>query len=201
MEAAMAIVRPRWTYEQLLDLPDDGKRYEIIDGELIELPSPSPAHQFVLFELGGMLRDQIDRPGIGRVATAPFDFRLPDGGVVQPDLLVYLRPAQRGSRVPIRQVTPDLVIEILSPSTQDRDLGRKAEIYASLGIREYWPVDVRRRGIVVLGLRGDHYEPVPQPTPSVVRSSIVPNLEIDLAALFAVLDDPDFEIGETEDGV
>jgi Uma2 family endonuclease len=193
----MAIAKPRWTYEQLLELPDDGKRYEIIDGELIELPSPSPAHQFVLYELGGVLREKVVRPGLGRVAIAPFDFRLPDGGMVQPDILVYLRPERRGRRVPIRQVTPDLVIEILSPSTQDRDLGRKAEIYASLGIQEYWPVDIENRGIAVLALREGRYESVAQITPGVIRSAIIPTLEIILAELFAVLDDPDFEIEDS----
>lgn len=195
----MAVTQKQWTYEDLLELPDDEKRYEIIDGELIELPSPSPAHQFVIFELGGILRDTVSRRGLGRVATAPFDFRLPDGGVVQPDILVYLRPRERGPKIPIRAVVPDLVIEVLSPSTQHRDLGRKAEIYASLGIREYWPVDSKNRSIAVLGLREGRYEPVPQTEPGVVRSAIVPGLEIVLAELFAVLDDPDFEIDDAED--
>jgi Uma2 family endonuclease len=194
----MAVTHKRWTYDDLLELPDDGTRYEIIDGELIELPSPSPAHQFVQFELGGLLRDQVDRPGLGRVATAPFDFRLPGGGVVQPDILVYLRPKQRGRRTPIRQVIPDLVIEILSPSTQERDLGRKAEIYASLGIREYWPVDIENRAITVLALQEGRYEDAPQ-TSGVVRSTVIPGLEINLGELFVVLDDPDFAFDGSDD--
>jgi Uma2 family endonuclease len=199
VEAAMVIAKPRWTYDRLLDLPDDGKRYEIIDGELIELPSPSPAHQAVVTELIGVLREQVSGRGIGRVFASPFDFRLPDGGVVQPDVLVYLRPLNAESKVPIREAIPDLVIEVLSPSTRRRDLGRKAEIYASLGIREYWPIDNSTRSIEVLRLRAGKYEPSPQAEQGVIRSAIVPNLEIVLAEFFAVLDDPDFEIDDTEE--
>lgn len=194
----MAIAARRWTYDDLLDLPEDGTRYEIIDGELIELPSPSYEHQDVSNELTTILRAHVRSNRLGAAIGAPYDVVLPGGDVLQPDVVVFLRPPGHLHEAKQRGAMPDLVVEVLSLSTQEHDLGRKRALYAELGVREFWPVDWRTRTIRVLVLRDGRYEEAPQ-EPGIVRSVVVPGLEIVLAELFAVLDDPDYLIDDADE--
>lgn len=184
----MAVTHKRWMYDDLLELPDDGTRYEIIDGELIELPSPSFEHQTVVDELTSVLRAHVRINRLGVALSAPYDVVLPSGDTLQPDVMVFLRPPGRLHEARRRGEVPDLVIEVLSPSTQERDLGRKLELYAGFGVRDYWPVDWQARTIRVLVLRDGRYEEVPQEG-GIVRSVVVPQLEIVLDELFVVLDE------------
>ena len=194
----MAVTHKRWTYDDLLELPDDGTRYEIIDGALIVAASPSFEHQTVADELTSILRAHVRGKRIGVALSAPYDVVLPSGDTLQPDVMVFLRPPGHWHEARQRGAEPDLVVEVLSPSTHAHDLGRKLELYAALGVRECWPVDWRTRTIRVLALRAGRYEEVPQ-EPGVVRSVVVPGLVIDLAELFAVLDEIDYEVVEASD--
>jgi Uma2 family endonuclease len=181
----MSIASRTWTYADLADWPEEnGKLVEIIDGELIVTPAPIPPHQLLLMELVFDFGEVV-RPGrLGRLFTAPTDVLLPDGGVLQPDL-VFSRSDRLGivGKAAI-EGPPDIVVEILSPSTRARDVGRKKEIYAALGVPEYWVVDPERRAVTVFALRGGAYEPLPQPD-AVAHSAVLPGLAIDVAALFA----------------
>jgi Uma2 family endonuclease len=199
LEAAMVIATPRWTYERLLERPDDGKRFEIIDGELVELPSPTFEHQTVSDELTSLLRFHLRVNRLGVALSAPYDVVLPSGDSLQPDVMVFLRPPGRRHEARRRGEVSDLMVEVLSPSTQDRDLGRKLELYAEFGVKEYWPVDWQTRTIRVLVLRDGRYEEAPQ-EPGIVRSVVVPRLEIVLDDLFAVLDEVDDEIANPIEG-
>lgn len=130
-----------WTYADLQALPEsqDGRRYEIIAGELIVTPSPTPPHQLVAYRLTRWVGDHVDRHGLGQLYFAPVDVVLDDETLV-PDLL-FIRGDRLGIVGPKAIVGgPDLVLEILSPSTQDHDLGEKTLIYARHGVREYWVV-------------------------------------------------------------
>lgn len=147
----------RYTYEDYCQLPND-KRYELIDGELYEMaPSPITVHQRILLTLARLLADWVDRHGMGEALVAPFDVILSENDTFQPDIL-FVAEARR-SIITHRacEGAPDLVVEILSPSTSQRDLGIKRERYALFGVREYWIVDPAARALEVLALREGEY--------------------------------------------
>ena len=128
------------TYEDYCRAPDD-KRYELLNGELMMVPAPNTKHQRILLRLGSELRRFVQEHELGEVFVAPFDVVLSDTDVVQPDVLFISRA--RADRITDANVqgAPDLVIEILSPSTADRDLENKHELYGRHGVLEYWIID------------------------------------------------------------
>ena len=149
--------RVRYTYEDYCQLPDD-KRYELIDGEFYEMaPSPITVHQRLLLTLARLLADWVDGHILGEVLVAPFDVILSDNDTFQPDILFVSE--SRRSIITHRacEGAPDLVVEILSPSTSQRDLGIKRERYALFGVREYWIVDPVALSLEVLALREGEY--------------------------------------------
>ena len=132
----MAITKPAgtWTYEDLFSLPDDGRRYEIIEGELYEMPAPSWAHASVIANLISALVPLVVMHG-GRWRTAPLDVFFQGADPVQPDIIVLLpesqaHPTERGVEGP-----PDLLVEVLSPSNRGHDLLTKRALYARAGVR------------------------------------------------------------------
>jgi Uma2 family endonuclease len=154
----MVATEPKyWTYEDLCGLPDDGRtRYEIIDGELYEMPAPEPDHAFTIANLMFWLSPIVRMLG-GRIAPAPIDLFFAGANPVQPDIVVLL--AERLHQVSKRGIegAPNLVIEILSPSNAGRDRRKKRTLYARGGVPEYWLVDPRARAIEVLVLDGGTY--------------------------------------------
>ena len=144
-------LRTKLTYQDYLNTPDD-ERYELIDGELIMSPSPREAHQDAAIEIGSILHIFVKRHNLGRVYSAPFDVALSDTDVVQPDLLFVSRERLRIITEDNIQGAPNLVIEILSPSTSARDKGYKRDLYAKHGVKEYWQVDTDAKLITVLSL-------------------------------------------------
>ena len=128
------------TYEDYRRTPDD-RRYELLDGELMMVPAPNRKHQRILGTLYAELRRFTREHGAGEVFVAPFDVVLSDTNVVQPDVLFLSRAREHRSTEENVRGAPDLVIEILSPSTADRDLGYKHELYGRHGVLEYWIVD------------------------------------------------------------
>ena len=127
---------PGHTRADLDRMPDDGNRYELIEGEIVVAPSPRTRHQVVSARLFRLLDDA--RPVRMMVLYAPFDVMLEDRSVVEPDLVAFdaSLARERGLEGP-----PDLVVEILSPSTRSRDLVRKKRLYERTGVRSYWVVD------------------------------------------------------------
>ncbi|MCY4651613.1 MAG: Uma2 family endonuclease [Dehalococcoidia bacterium] len=145
------------TYEDYCNLPDD-ERYEVIDGELIMVAAPRRVHQASSRNIGTPLDTYVKANVLGEMYYAPTDVILSDINVVQPDILFVSRErshilADEGIRG-----APDLVIEILSPSTAQFDTVRKRELYARFGVAEYWQVDTDDLSVVVLTLAGDDYE-------------------------------------------
>jgi Uma2 family endonuclease len=152
----MALTKPAgtWTYEDLFALPDDGRRYEIIEGELFEMPPPNLAHATVIANLIALLVPLIKAFG-GRWYTAPVGVFIAGANPVEPDIVVILpgglaRRERRGIEGP-----PDLVIEVLSSSNLNHDVVTKRVLYGQAGVREYWIVNPETRTVEVLTLNRD----------------------------------------------
>ncbi|HNW36110.1 MAG TPA: Uma2 family endonuclease [Candidatus Ozemobacteraceae bacterium] len=180
-----------YTYGDYLTWPDD-ERWEIIDGEAYNMtPAPTPLHQEISGNLFGLFWNQLrDKPC--KVFTAPFDVRLPDEDeasedvrtVVQPDILVVCDETKidpRGLRG-----APDIVIEILSPTSASRDHILKRRIYERHGVKEYWLIDPVNRIVSVYhatadGCFGNHevYNDEAK-----IHTTVLPGLTIDMSEVF-----------------
>ena len=149
--------RTKLTYDEYVQLPDDGRRHEIIDGEHCVSPSPGSSHQNASRHIQFALYDQIEKTGMAQVFNAPMDLELSPVDVVQPDLIVVLNE-RREIILPSRiRGVPDLVVEILSPSTADRDQGVKRLLYEAAGVPEYWVVDIEDRAVLKYVLSDEGY--------------------------------------------
>ena len=149
----MINVKTRLTYADYLKTPDD-ERYELLNGELVMPPAPLTAHQMISMALGSRLYVFVEEKGLGTVVAAPTDVVLSDTDVVQPDVLFV--SSQRSHILTRENVrgAPDLVVEILSPATAERDRTVKLDLYAQHGVKEYWIVDPDAGTVMVL-LRGE----------------------------------------------
>jgi Uma2 family endonuclease len=143
------------TYDDLQAMPDDGHRYELVDGVLIVTPAPVARHQRAVVRLSVLLTtaagDEHD------VLPAPFDYKVSDITVLQPDIIVARR-ADVGEKN--MQRTPLLVIEVLSPSTRRIDHGTKRLAFEAAGVPSYWLVDPDEPSLTVLELASGEYREV-----------------------------------------
>ncbi len=141
------------TEDDLASMPDDGHRYELLDGTLLVTPAPNPDHQRCV---GSLLRPPPGRTAGGRTRCllAPFDVRLSHVTVLEPDVLV----ARRADLTPARLEGPPLLaVEVLSPSTRRIDLGTKRLAYEAAGVPAYWLVDPEVPSLTVLELDAGRY--------------------------------------------
>lgn len=154
--AVPALHRKR-TYEDYRRTQDD-ERYELLDGELIRVPAPRMDHQLVVLRLASRLHEFVEERGLGVVLIAPCDVVLSDTDVVQPDVLFVSR--ERAHVIVPENVrgAPDLVVEVLSPSSGERDRTVKRALYARHGVREYWQVDPQARTVTVLRAPGADFQ-------------------------------------------
>ena len=149
----MVIAAAKLTYQDCLDMDGD-ERFELIDGELIMVGSPNEAHQMALGALGTRMYVFADDRELGKVFFAPFDVLFSDTDVVQPDIL-FVSNERAHIRTPANiRGAPDLVVEILSPSSVSRDWREKMALYSEHGVEEYWIVDPMRRVVWLMLLRG-----------------------------------------------
>ena len=135
----------RWTADMVRALPDDGKRYEVIDGELFVTPSPALRHQEAVYEMAIRLGPYVKAHSLGRVIVSPADVTFPDGSLVQPDVFVAPLTEGRRPRDWSDVKTLLLAIEILSPSTARADRLVKLRLFRRQHVPEYWIVDVDAR--------------------------------------------------------
>ena len=147
------------TYADYLETSDD-ERYELLHGELVMAPAPLTDHQMVVMELGSQLHTFVKDRGLGAVLSAPTDVVLSDTDVVQPDILFVSNERAHSITPENIQGAPDLVVEILSPSTAERDRSVKFELYAQHGVQEYWIVNPDARTITVFLLNEGEFEEV-----------------------------------------
>jgi Uma2 family endonuclease len=174
----MALKTRRWTRADLQQLPDDGNTYEVVDGELLVTPAPSDVHQEIVDRLSEVLRPFVATHGLGRVQH-PRSVVAIGESQVEPDLMVRPAGPLRGW---VNAPLPILVIEVISRTTQRRDLNEKRLFYMDNGIPEYWAVDRYSRCVMRFTAgREERVDSVltwrPAETPA--------TLAIDLAALFA----------------
>jgi Uma2 family endonuclease len=143
----MPAVKRRWTVADLLDLPDDGNRYEVIDGELFVNPAPAWKHQAAVSRLYRLMADYLDRERIGHAFFAPADVVFSPTRGVQPDLFVV--PLVAGRRPEhfddVRHLS--LACEVLSPTSGRADRVTKRALFRDEGVDEYWVVDLDARTI------------------------------------------------------
>jgi Uma2 family endonuclease len=146
-----------WTYDDYAALPDDGQRYEIVNGVLLMAPAPTPDHQSIAVRIAYYMFPHVDLAGIGKLFTAPIDVELGPKNVFQPDLVVVLN--EHLDRVAAKKIigAPDLVIEVASPSTAAYDRLIKYEQYAQAGITEYWIVKPASHTVEMLVLEDGDY--------------------------------------------
>jgi Uma2 family endonuclease len=172
----------RLTYDDYVLIPDDGRRHEIIDGEHYVNPSPNTKHQAVLMNLALALGTFVRAHHVGRVYVAPFDVVLSAHDVLQPDLLFLTREREALLTTANLQGAPNLVIEILSPSTRKLDETLKMKRYDRFGVDEYWLVDPHAEAVVVYR-RASSLERMETPDP--LTSPLLPGFALDVRDVFA----------------
>ena len=178
--------RVRYKATDIYDTPDDGKRYEVIDGNLYVSPPPLAEHQSTSMVLCRYLAPYIHERRLGKLFAAPIGVELDDENGVQPDLVFVSR--DRLEIVTRRGIlgAPDLVVEILSTRTRTRDRSVKLRRYDAAGVRYYWIVDPRTRSLDELRLAEGGYERVGTYGPGATfRSELFPGLEIPIDELWA----------------
>jgi len=168
------------------DLPEIGPRYQLVEGDLHMAPAPNRYHQGILVFLAGEFSAWLKQNPTGRIYLAPFDVYLTDLNVYQPDLSYFSKSRYAYLTDEGASGAPELVVEILSPSTSKLDLGAKKDIYARTGVLEYWVVDPAVRVVKVYNLAENADTPVATLTEGrVLTSVLLPGLVIGVTDLFA----------------
>lgn len=145
------------TYEDYVQLPNDGKRYEILEGELAVTPAPSTKHQVASANLFKCVSRYIDDNNLGRLLYAPIDLILEPTSVLQPDLVFISNSRQNIVTARAIEGVPDLVIEILSPTTSRTDRVTKAQLYARHKVPGYWIIDPDQEALEIYLLDVEGY--------------------------------------------
>ena len=176
-----------WTYDDYAALPDDGKRYEIVDGVLYNMaPAPTGSHQDAAGWFFYYLTIHARLAGLGHVYMGPRDVELAFNVVVQPDVFVLLNDNLQKITEARVIGAPDLAIEISSPSTAIHDRHRKYVAYAQAGVKEYWIAEPKAHTIEVLFLEGEAYRSAGVFSgEQTLPSRVVPNLPVQVEQFFA----------------
>jgi Uma2 family endonuclease len=169
----VTVIPVKLTYRDYLTWPDDGRRYELYEGEVYMVPSPSVRHQRISRKLEALLGQFLLENGRGEVFHAPLDVVFSESTVVQPDVLFISH--QRRGIIGEQNISgaPDLVVEIISPSTEERDRGIKLQLYRRYGVQECWLIDPEERTVEVLALSPEGYQVLGQYSGNEVVSSQV----------------------------
>jgi len=192
METATTIgIQPKppkkeYTYQDFLDLPDDGRRYEIIEGDLFASNAPNIDHQFTVMKIAFQLKRFVSEHELGYVLTAPFEIHLAEKTrPVQPDVFFIKKENWPPSRVQFFAGAPDLVVEVLSPSTQRTDQVVKFDLYEKVGVAEYWIVNPKTRSVELFILSAGEYALVNEyVADEVIESQLLAGLTIVTSSLF-----------------
>lgn len=175
-----------WTYEDYLNLPDDGNRYEVIKGKLLLIPLRDTAHQYCSGKVLLALHRFVITDDLGEVYHAPYDVRLSkDADPVEPDILFIAKDHLPHAQDIHFAGVPDLVVEILSKSTVRTDSLVKFSIYEDAGVAEYWIVDPKTRTVRIYTLENGKYAEWGAYTQDeVITSKVLAGLEIVNNTLF-----------------
>ena len=184
-EAMPTEVQKRTAREEFMQLPE-GAPYQLIGGKLVKESSPTRWHQRSQTRLGVELVNFVTSRSLGEVYFAPFDIHLAEEEIYQPDILFVSNERLLIIRDRFVEGAPDLVVEILSPSTGRYDLWHKRDVYERSGVKEYWILDPMEGSIEVLALIDGVFEPVDRATTSgTVTSRLLPGFRVDVSAIFS----------------
>lgn len=175
------------TYQDLLAMPEDGLRHELIDGVHYVSAAPRPRHQLALIRLATRIETYLRAHPLGVLRPGPADVVFTDHDVVEPDLLFISRERREIlTGLNISGGAPELVVEILSPSTRRRDPVLKHRLYERWGVDEYWIVDPPRETVQAFRRAGGRYRLAAElGAGDVLATPILPGLALPLAEVFA----------------
>lgn len=140
----------KWTYDDWARLPENGTRYEVIDGVLYMTPPPTTSHQFSIVRLLNKMANYVESKNLGWVVASPIGVRLPTQPVpFEPDIVFVSRAHKSIIQEQYIEGVPDLVVEVVSPSNWIYDRKEKFLVYQTAGVSEYWIVDYRAKTIEV----------------------------------------------------
>ena len=177
-------LKERKTVKDYEALPE-GVPYQLIDGELVMSPAPNPFHQELLKRIFLRFYKVIEETEKGKVLFAHIDVYLDEENAFQPDLVVLLKDSLGKITEKGVEGAPDMVVEVLSPSTAYYDLRKKKEVYEKAGVKEYWIVDPDMEEVEVYVNEGGNFRIFSKAKKQGrVRSSLIRNLEIELKDLF-----------------
>lgn len=175
-----------WTYEDYLALPDDGRRYEIIEGVLYVTNAPNSDHQFTVTELAAELRNYVKAHKLGRVLVAPFEVHLAQRTrPVQPDIIFVRAGRWPSGRVAYFSGAPDLIVEVVSPSSARTDRVIKFTAYELAGVPEYWIANPHARTVEVYTLSNNEYALLGEfAGDELIQSAVLEGIDIITSSLF-----------------
>ena len=172
------------TYEDYAKLPE-GAGYQLVGGEIIVTPAPGKRHQYIVLKLIKLLDDYVEVNKLGEIAIAPRDVYFGPHDTYQPDILFIAADRLDISAEDRVNGAPDLVVEVLSPSTAYYDLRKKYRTYEKYGVKEYWIVDPEEKSIEIYSLNDDKFVLAErQVEHGEVASGLLTGLTIALSALF-----------------
>lgn len=176
--------KKHYTYADYYGINDD-KRYEVMEGDIMMVPAPATRHQKISLRIEHLLVNATAPKNLGEVFYAPIDVVLSDDVVVQPDILFISKERTDIIKEQAIMGAPDLIVEILSPSSIFNDSVRKREIYQRFGVKEYWLIFPEEKAIEVLALEGSIYrELCSAKEEGTVRSKLLEGFEVDLKGVF-----------------
>lgn len=171
------------TVQDYMELPEGGK-YQLINGEIIEMPSPIPEHQDIIASLHLLMGSHVTKNKLGKVYFAPLDIFFDDENVLQPDLLFISNENKHIIKERISGA-PDLVVEVLSPSTAYYDWEEKMEIYAKFGVKEYWIINPQKKYIEVYkNINNVFSETLKLYHSGTIKTDVIQSFEFELLEIF-----------------
>ncbi len=172
------------TLADLDDTPDDGRRYELISGQIVVSESPGWEHQVVSGHVLRLTDGWVERHDLGEVVPGPVAIVLDEANVVLPDIVYAATANLSNIREGRYHGAPDLIVEVISPTSRNHDAVTKMFRYACCGVPEYWLVDPFARTIQILSLLDGIYVPQKANADGRLASVVLPGLTIDPAAIF-----------------
>lgn len=172
------------TYYDYLQMPE-GAKYQLIGGEIVEMPSPTLYHQRIVTRLSRKISNFILDNGLGEVFVAPLDVYFSDEETYQPDILVLFNESLYKMQEKYIEGAPDLIIEVLSPNTAHYDLNNKKFIYQEFGVKEYWIVDPNAKSIKIFENHSSGFILISEfSSIELLQSKLISGFEISLSEIF-----------------
>jgi Uma2 family endonuclease len=183
----MSRTTPLATVDEVRAMPEQGSMIELVSGEPVNREAPTEAHEVLIERLREVLSAHVEESDLGAVFRSPWPVELSRYDLVKPDLCFVAWGRDGVIAVDGVHGAPELVVEVLSPESRDRDLGEKQRLYAWAGVFEYWVVDPEARlfQAMIKGRQG--YDPI-ELSGTRFRSVLLPDFELDLESLFAECD-------------